>query len=422
MHPLTKLLQSDIKPALGVTEPGAIALACATARTYAPGDISSIMVRLSSGILKNSYECGIPNTDVVGCAYAAALGAICGDPARGLMSLENVSQECVARAKALVEQGSVTVEMSSVSPVIHIEAKVTTGSGTSTVTIAGDHTNIIRITKDGEVVLNREFNSEPTGEEYKALEGIRISDLVEYAQEIDVEEIRFLQSAFDMNLELFKTAIDNPRCPLTAKFLADNGDSVISRDAERTALTLVCGALEARVTGAKKPAMSLTGSGAHGIICFMPLYAYHVCLGTDPESLYRAAALAALITCLIKKHSGKLSAYCGCAIGGGTGTACGLTYLQGGGVDEVSHVINNMGSSLTGMICTGGNSACVLKASVGVRTAYQMSHFACSGYYVSGRTGMNGMSPEETILNMGRIASPGMLKTEETIMEIILGR
>ena len=171
--------------------------------------------------------------------------------------------------------------------------------------------------------------------------------------------------------------------------------------------------------GLDKPAMSITGSGAHGIIATLPLYAVAKVNGLSDEKLLRATALSYLVCMYIKEYSGKLSAFCGCGIAAGSGMACGLVYLKDGTVDMMAKTINNMASSLTGMICDGGNKGCTMKGIAAVDCAFQSVDFAMQGIFIDNVHGINGMTPEDTMRNMGLIASPGMVGTEKVIVEIM---
>lgn len=201
-----------------------------------------------------------------------------------------------------------------------------------------------------------------------------------------------------------------------------NGGNLVSEDERKTASLFCNGAIEARVLGLSKPAMSITGSGAHGIIATMPLYAAYKVKGYTEENLLRATALSYLICMYIKEYSGKLSAFCGCAIAAGTGMACGLAFLRRGDLEVLEKVINNMASSITGMICDGGNQGCTMKGIVAVDAAYVAVDMAVRDVYIYNVHGINGKTPEETMKNMGLIASPGMAGTEKTIVEILEGK
>ena len=238
---------------------------------------------------------------------------------------------------------------------------------------------------------------------------------------VPVEEIAFIGKAYTMNLELLKEGLASDRAVFAKKLYCENGNRIISRDALKTAQLLCNGAIEARVLGLSRPAMSITGSGAHGIIATMPLYAYRHANEdkTDDETLWRATALSYLITMYIKEYSGRLSAFCGCGIAAGTGMACGLAYLQGADEEKLTKAIQNMASGLTGMICDGGNHGCTMKGIVAVDAAFRATDMAMDDICIENIHGINGRTPEATMKYMGMIASPGMTGTEKTIVEIM---
>ena len=224
-----------------------------------------------------------------------------------------------------------------------------------------------------------------------------------------------------MNTELLEEGLASERATITKCLLKENGGSIFSKDVLRTAQLLCNGAIEARVLGLGRPAMSITGSGAHGIIATMPLLAQYKVEGDGMEEarLWRAAALSYLITMYIKEYSGRLSAFCGCGIAAGTGMACGLAFMKGADEDAVDRVIRNMASGLTGMICDGGNHGCAMKGIVAVDAAFRAVNMALSGVSIESIHGINGRTPEDTMRHMGMIASPGMVGTEKTIVEIM---
>lgn len=419
MHELTELIKNDMKPALGVTEPGAIAFAVSTARSYLKGDVKKILLKLNSGMYKNAYTCGIPGSSHVGNLYAAALGAVAGAPEKGLESLADVTEADNEAAEKMVAAGMVEAQMTEITSRIFIEASVETESGEAVVTIRDSHTNIVRIAVNGEVVFSGE---EKRGDETQAkplIHAYTLEQIYEYSSTVDVEEIRFIMDAFQMNYELFEEGLENPRTTYARYLLKKNGGEIFSEDEQKTASLLCNAAIEARVIGLDKPAMSITGSGAHGIIATLPLYAVAKVKGLPDEKLLRATALSYLVCMYIKEYSGKLSAFCGCGIAAGTGMACGLVYLKDGTVDMMAKTINNMASSLTGMICDGGNKGCTMKGVVAVDAAFQSVDFAMQGIFIDNVHGINGMTPEETMHNMGLIASPGMVETEGVIVGIM---
>ena len=411
-----------MKPALGVTEPGAIAFAVAKARSFTKGDIKKVNVAMNSGMYKNAFTCGIPNSNEVGNVFAAALGVVAGNADKGLESLADVTPEDNVKAQEMIDQGKVTVELSGITSRIFIEATVETEEDKAIVTIRDSHTNITKITVNDKVELETEDEkkTEEDGgeEEAHSIHKYTLQQLYDYVTTVDIEEIRFINEAYKVNLELFHEGLENPRTTFARQLLAINNGKEVSDDEQKTASLMCNAAIEARVIGLDKPAMSITGSGAHGIIATMPLYAAYKVNGYTEEQLLRATALSYLVCMYIKEYSGRLSAFCGCAIAAGSGMACALVYLRGGTVEMMAHTLNNMASSITGMICDGGNQGCTMKGVAAVDAAYKSVEFAMNGIYISEVHGINGNTPEETMRNMGLIASPGMVGTEKTIVEI----
>lgn len=417
MEKLTKLIFDDMKPALGVTEPGAIAFAASKARSYTKGEIEEVSVEMNSGMYKNAFTCGIPNSDEVGNIFAAALGVVAGNSEKGLESLADVTEKDNETAEKLVKEGK--VKLSGISSDIFIEAAVKTKSDICVVTIKNSHTNIVRITLNGEVIFEKEEkDKENEIEETPLIHKYTLKDLVSYVKNVDIKEIEFIQKAFDVNMELFNEGLKSRKSTFIHQLFKMNGEKIFSDNVLSTAQLLCNGAIEARVIGLDKPAMSITGSGAHGIIAVMPLLAEQKVKNLSEEILLRAAALSYLVCMYIKEYSGRLSAFCGCGIAAGTGMACGLVFMRNGSVEEMGHTINNMASSITGMICDGGNQGCTMKGVAATDAAFRSAEFAMNGVYIYNVHGINGNTPEETMRNMGLIASLGMTGTEKTIVEI----
>ncbi len=423
MDRLTELIKKDMKPALGVTEPGAIAFAVASAKERAEGEIVRVKVSLNSGMYKNAYTCGIPNSDRFGNLYAAALGAVAAKAELGLESLAYITKEDNERAATLVAEGRVEAVMDHMGSQIAIDAEVVTDKDRVLVKIRDSHTGIVCIEKNGETVFLKDSRQEEKDVpgEIPVIHQYTVHELLEYVTHVPEKEISFIREAFSMNMELLEEGIHSGRAVITKQLLKENQNQIISEDALRTAQLLCNGAIEARVLGLSRPAMSITGSGAHGIIATMPLFAYFQVNYTEVEDvlLLRATALSFLITMYIKEYSGKLSAFCGCGIAAGCGMACGLAYLRGAAGRQIDMVIRNMASGLTGMICDGGNHGCTMKGIVAVDAAFRAVDLAMQDVSIGQIHGINGMTPEDTMKHMGQIASPGMVKTEETIVNII---
>lgn len=428
MHELTKLIKDDMRPALGVTEPGAIAYAVAKAKEYVSGNLNNITVTLNSGMYKNAFTCGIPHSNDYGTYYAVALGYVAGDAKLKLEALSNVNENDNELSKKLIADGKVKVNLKDISSKIYIEATITTDTDRATVIIEDSHTNITKIIVNDKVIFENNDSKVSSDNQYKKEERIpetiktihkyKLKDFLDYINQVDINEIEFVKDAYKVNLELFDEALKSDRTMFAHELLKNNGDVVISNNENNTASLLCNAAIEARVIGLDKAAMSITGSGAHGIIATMPLYAVYKINSLSEEKLYRATMLSYLVCTYIKEYSGKLSAFCGCAIAAGTGMACGLVYLKGGTLDMMEWTINNMASSITGMICDGGNAGCTMKGIVAVDAAFRSMELAMKGVHIDRIHGINGSTAEETMKNMGLIAVPGMVGTEKTIIDI----
>ena len=423
MEKLTQLIKNDMLPAFGVTEPGAIAFAVASAKEHLCEEVISVEVALNSGMYKNAFTCGIPNSSRYGNLYAAALGAVAARADLGLESLTYITPEDDEAAALLVEQGKVKVWMDHIGSEITIDACVKSASESCTVHIRGSHTHIESIELNNEIIYE---DTDITESSEKAAEPVKpliheytVSQILDYVNTVPFEEITFIRDAFKMNLELLDEGLNSNRAVIAARLLAENDNKLFSDNPVSTAQLLCNGAIEARVLGLSRPAMSITGSGAHGIIATMPLYAYYKTSNIPEETLLRATALSYLICMYIKEYSGKLSAFCGCGIAAGTGMACGLAYMQGADDDKINKVILNMSGGLTGMICDGGNHGCAMKGIVATDAAFRAVSLAMNDAYIEGIHGINGLTPEDTMRNMGLIASPGMVQTEKTIVDIM---
>ena len=421
MHELTKLIKDDMIKALGVTEPGAIAFAVSKAKSYTSGELKHIEVVLNSGMYKNAYTCGIPNSDNYGILYAAALGYVAGDYNLELESLKNVKEDDNLVAKKLIGNNQISTKLYSISSKIYIEINLETTNDKVKLIIKDKHTNIVKIIVNDKVLMDndKDLNIDYSkNNETKLIHKYTLKQIIEYVSTVSIDEISFVKEAYDVNLELFDEALKSNRTTFTKSLYKSNNNKIISSSEKDSALLLCASAIEARVIGLNKPAMSITGSGAHGIIATLPLYAVYKINNYSEDKLYRATMLSFLICTYIKEYSGKLSAFCGCGIAAGTGMAMAVTYLKGGDYKQIEYTLNNIAASITGMICDGGNQGCTMKAVAALETAFRSVDFSLDNVHIDSIHGIIGKTAEDTMKNIGLIASPGMIKTEETIIDI----
>lgn len=414
----TSLLKSEIKPALGVTEVGAIALAAARAYDAVGGSLLHIQMVMNGGMYKNAFSCAIPGTEELGCEMAAALGALGGDWNLGLEVLKNINAGHVAQAKAL--SIPIEIEVDETKDSIYIYAEVTTTKGVGLCRIEDFHANIVYVAKDDEVLFEAEQKAADAAKaDVIDFEAVTVADMVEYAKTVPVEELDCIRGMIDMNCQLSAEGEKGVGLGIWKTLSAFQNKGAVGNDMIYAAQKLTCSAMDARLAGLPFAAMSIVGSGSHGILCSMPVVSYGRYMENSEEEILRAVALSGLITIFSKHYTGRLSALCGCVLGGGSGAASGIVYLMGGGAKEVSAAMDHMAANLTGMICDGGSTGCALKASAGVYSAYLSAMLAMEGVEIPHNFGVIGSSAEQTEKNLGRISDEGMAPMDTTIISVM---
>ncbi|WP_061316283.1 serine dehydratase subunit alpha family protein [Clostridium botulinum] len=417
---IINILRKEMIPGLGVTEPASIALSSAKAYEVIGGEIKNIKIIADPGLFKNAFSCAIPGTKEVGNEMAALLGAICGDTSLGLECLRKIKKEDVSKAKTMLDK--IDIEIKSQAEGLYVESIVTTNNGIGRTIIRYKHDNIVLVEKNNKILyqkentLNKSDNFSQETIESKKITEMKLDEIVEFVNNVNYEKIEFLLESIKMNKKLSEKGLEGLGIGL-GKLILESCDE---NNYELYAEALTCSAIDARVSGAAVPAMTVTGSGNHGIITTLPLLAIKEKKNLNNEMLARSIALSYIINIYIKEFSGKLSAFCGCAVAAGTGVSAGICYLLGGRLKEIENTIKNMASNITGMICTGGNLACSLKANTGVKAAFLSAKMALKNIVIPNKCGIVSNSIEDTMKNMGRIAYPGMMETDKEILNIMI--
>lgn len=417
---IVDILKKEVVPALGCTEPVAIALATAKARETIGGQPKKIKITVSSNVYKNALAVGIPGTDRVGIDIAAALGAFGGASQRGLEVLAEI-EEGLAEAISFVDNNGVDVQVASQNGVF-IEAIVETNNGSGRCTIEDNHTNIVLVEKEdqyGKKTLNNKSESQdPNLESTEQLEWLKskkVAEIVKLIQEIPFEEIAFMLEGKEMNLKVAHAGLERKEGMGVGYYTQKQHLSL-----ENYAATLTAAACDVRMSGGQLPVMSSAGSGNHGLTAILPIVAVAEKLEKNDEEIARALALSHLITIYIKLFTGKLSPVCGCAVAAGIGASTGIALLMGGELQVIEGAIKNMAANLAGMICDGGKVGCSLKLYSAVISAYLAADLAIKGVVVPADNGIIHENIEQTIMNMGELSYPGMEKTDEVILQIML--
>lgn len=430
------LIRKEVKPALGCTEPIAVALAVAKAMeiieercdSACPGWRMSadfdIKVEVSGNILKNGMGVGIPGTGMIGLHIAAALGAVCGKSKYGLEVLHDLDEASISRAKELVERKSVTIALAETDHKLFVKASVSvSGNHSASAMIEDDHDNIVETSFD-RTVLSSTHRQEGCGcgdDQRSTIDyHLTVREIYDFAKSVSFEDIRFILESRTLNLALADEGLKGRYGLQVGKTIsATSNREVFGNDFMSYAMSMTAAASDARMAGCTLPAMSNSGSGNQGITVTMPVIAYSIKYGCSDEELARALALSHLVAIHIKGYLGKLSALCGCVIAS-TGSSCGLVYLRGGSYEQVCYCIKNMIGNITGMVCDGAKVGCAMKVASGVSSSLQSAVLAMQGICVSEHDGIIEKDIEKTIRNLGRIGSVGMQNTDNMILDIMV--
>lgn len=432
---LIELIHKEVKPALGCTEPIAVALAVAKAieilsenctecklqcplwRQTADFDIK---VEVSGNILKNGMGVGIPGTGMIGLSIAAALGAVCGKSAYGLEVLQDLDKGSIERAKELVKNKKVYIGIADTDQKLYVKATVKLGKkDESTAIIACDHDKIVETSFDGKILSSNSTDGNKNAAEKETKDyHLTVKEIYDFAKEADFEDIKFILEDKTMNLALAEEGLSGNYGLRVGKTIRSNQDSVFGDDFMSFAMGITAAASDARMAGCTLPAMSNSGSGNQGITVSMPVIAYALKYDISDEDLARALIMSNLLAIHIKGYLGKLSALCGCVVAS-TGSSCGIVYLKGGSYEQVCATIKNMIGNITGMVCDGAKVGCAMKVASGVYSSIQSAVLALDGICVSENDGIIDKDIEKTIRNLGQIGSEGMQSTDNLILKIM---
>jgi len=421
---IISLIHREVKPALGCTEPIAVALAVAKAAEILQDDRDydrhgadfRIRVSVSGNILKNGMGVGIPGTGMTGLHIAAALGAVCGSSALGLEVLGGLDAAAVERAKRLVEARATEISIADTPHKLYVSAEVAVGDRSASAVIEDSHDKIVKTMLCGRVLSE----SDCTGEEEDTGDyGLTVREILDYATSAEFDDIAFILDDRKLNMPLAKEGMEGNYGLCVGRTILKDRSGLFGDHFMAYAMALTAAASDARMAGCTLPAMSNSGSGNQGITVSMPVIAYAERYGVDDERLARALIISNLVAIHIKSYLGPLSALCGCVVAS-TGAACGITWLMGGDYPQICATIKNMSGSITGMVCDGAKVGCAMKVASGVSSAIQSAMLSLDGQCVSEHDGIIDRDIEQTIQNLGRVGSVGMEQTDEVILDIMV--
>ena len=411
-----QILREELVPAMGCTEPIAIAYAAALARQALGRMPERVAVKASANIIKNVKSVVVPHTgELRGIAAAVSAGIVAGRAEDQLQVLSYVTQEEVGKIASFLKEREITVEPSGAPYVFDIQIRVYAEEDCAFCQIAGHHTNVVCLSRNGEILRKNPYEEQvATNKADRAI--LNIADIVTFADEVDLADVEeTIQRQIDCNTAIAKEGLSGAWGASIGKvLLAAYGNDVHTR-----AKAMAAAGSDARMSGCEMPVVINSGSGNQGLTTSLPVIVYAEDMGVSKETLYRALVLANLTTIHLKTGIGTLSAYCG-ATSAGCGAGAGICYLHGGKRDEVAHTIVNALAINSGMICDGAKASCAAKIASAVEAGLLGWQMQTRGSEFFGGEGIVTKGVENTIRNVGRVAKNGMVDTDREIIEIMI--
>ena len=412
------ILKHELIPALGCTEPIAIAYASAKARQVLGDMPDRIEMNLSGNIIKNVKGVTVPNSGgLKGMEVAAVLGAVGGNADVALEVLESVKPEDIELTKKLVAEGICSCELAEGVANLYVEAKAIKGEHYAKVTIVDHHTNITKIEKDGEMLVDRKSEDENADAGIDRSK-LTLKDIIDFANEVKIDDVReVLSRQLTMNRAISQEGLDNPWGAQVGKtLLSSRGNDVVTRACARAAA-----GSDARMSGCSLPVVINSGSGNQGITVSMPVLTYAEEWNISEDKLYRALCVSNLVSVHIKYYIGSLSAFCG-AVSAGCGSGAAIAYMYGASYDQIGQTIINTLGNVGGIVCDGAKSSCGAKIASAVNAAILGFQMAIEGKGFRDGEGIVLSDVEETIRSMGHVGRVGMAVTDIDILNIMIGK
>ena len=416
---IISLVNKEVVPAIGCTEPMAVALCTAKAATTLGRRPDRIEVFLSPNMLKNAMGVGIPGTGMIGLPIAVSLGALIGKPEYELEVLKDLTPATLEQGKRYINDADIDIKLKQGNvDKLYIEVVCRAGSDMATSIISGSHTHFVYVERNGEVVMDNRGGHGGSDEEEDDIQ-LNFRLVYDFATTAPLDEISFILKTKEYNMKAAEESIKGNYGHCLGKTMDRPlshgifGDNIFSHILSRTA-----SACDARMGGAMIPVMSNSGSGNQGICATNPVVVYAMENENTEEELIRALMLSHLTAIYIKQSLGKLSALCGCVVAS-TGSSCGITYLMGGDYTRICNSVKNMVANLTGMICDGAKPSCALKISSGVSTALLSALLSMEGKCVTSAEGIVDDDVDKCIHNLTSIGADAMRATDDMVLDIM---
>jgi L-cysteine desulfidase len=420
------LMNREIIPAIGCTEPIAVALCVAKATETLGCRPERIEARLSANVLKNAMGVGIPGTGMTGLPIAMALGALVGKSEYELEVLKDADAAAVEEGKKMIDEKRIDVDLKyDITEKLYIEVEVFAGGASAKAVISGGHTRFIHVSRCGETL----FSAEATVENEGAAPAAEVKDpeltlkrVWDFAMTAPVEELRFILEAKRLNMNAAHESLKGNYGHAIGKLFRSESERNVMGDTLHCQIVgMTTAACDARMAGAMIPVMSNSGSGNQGLTSTVPVAVYAEQIKANEEQTIRSLVLSNLTVIYIKQSLGRLSALCGCVVAA-TGSSCGITYLMGGGYEEVTFAVKNMIANLAGMICDGAKPSCAMKCASGVSTAVVSALMAMNNRCVKSVEGIIDDDVDKSIRNLTDIGRDAMVHTDAMILRIMTSK
>ncbi|OSB19098.1 hypothetical protein B2H94_08315 [Clostridium sporogenes] len=416
---LLELIKDETKPAIGCTEPVAVAFTVATGKKYMQGKILKIDLKVSKNILKNGKSVTIPNTEVCGLDIAGALGEICGDPEEGLFVFRNVNNEYLDKAKEMIKNKVVTLNPIEDTDPVFVEATLKGEKDEVVAILKGGHTNIEKVIVNGKIAFEKDNKNKKDNKDYDFIKELSLKDIRQITEDISIEKLDFIMDGIEMNKEAAKEGLKRQKgLTLGSSLLKLQEEGKIGKDSATIARILTAAGSDLRMGGGMCPIMTSGGSGNQGLCVILPINVVAEDIKAPKERLQRAVFFGHAVNNFVKKYTGKLSAICGCAIAAGIGATAGIAWLLGGKDKEIEGAILNMLANLTGMVCDGAKGSCAIKLSTSASEAVISAYLALNDIIVPNNTGIIGNTVEDTINNLGMLCKDGFYKADDVMLSI----
>ncbi|KOP71117.1 serine dehydratase subunit alpha family protein [Cytobacillus solani] len=417
---IMSILEKELVVALGCTEPVAIALAAATAKSHIKGTIEKICVKASGNIIKNAKSVGIPGMTGKGLDFAAALGAVAGDPTKNLEVLNGLTNKDELRAIRLIEEGKITAGQAETPKRLYIEVIVETEEQICKVVISDNHSNITLIEVDGKAVYLGGCENIGIQTDEEELEELTIDEIYEWVLHTDINDLTLVKRSIELNQAIGEEGLSGNYGLNVGRTIQDNvKKGILSDDLATAAMSLAAAGSDARMAGSTLPVMANTGSGNQGIAVTLPVVAAALKLQVSEEKMIRAVALSHLITIHIKSKFGRLSALCG-VTAAGMGASAAIVYLLDGGIQQVKAAVQNTIGNVSGMICDGAKAGCAMKVSTCSNVAVQSALLALNHQEISSTDGFIHDDVEKSIESFCKLGNEGTRQTDEMILKLML--